>query len=209
MKIAVIGIGSVGGSLARRWSALGHDIVLGVRETPHAKADALAEECEGEVLVTTPAEAAQQAEVVVLALPWNATQAVVESLGDLGERVVIDCTNPWVYGEGLQVGYESSGGEKVAEWARGGRVTKALNQTGYENMIDPKFGEHRAAMFVAGDDDGARSVTASLVAELGFEAIEVGGLETSRLLEPHAVLWIELALMHGQGRNLAWGLLRR
>lgn len=209
MKIAIIGIGSVGGTLAKCWAALGHEIILGARAVPHAGADALAQECTGTVRVETARAAAEQADVVVLATPWGSTQAAVESLGPLGTKVLIDCTNPWVYGEGLKVGFDTSGAELVATWADGGRVTKTLNQTGFENMADPKFDDHAAVMFVAGDDDEANEIAASLVSELGLETLQIGGLQKARLLEPFAALWIDLAYERGLGRGIAWGLLRR
>lgn len=209
MKIAIIGIGTVGGTLAKCWSALGHEIILGARVLPHERAETLANECVGTVHIQTARAAAEQADVVVIATQWGSTKAAVQSLGPLGTKVVIDCTNPWVYGEGLKVGFATSGAELVEEWADGGRVTKTLNQTGFENMVEPRFGAHAAVMFVAGDDEEARGITASLVSELGLETLQVGGLKSARLLEPFAVLWIELAYEHGLGRGIAWGLLRR
>ncbi|QDU66743.1 NADPH-dependent F420 reductase [Engelhardtia mirabilis] len=209
MKIAIIGAGNVGGTLAARWAELGHEVTLGVRSLPDAKADALARACEGSVEVATVQDAAAGSAVILLSVPWGAAQAAVESLGDLGSKVLIDCTNPWVWGEGLKLGFETSGAEQIASWAKGGRVTKALNQTGFENMADPVFAGRKAVMFVAGDDADARATTTALVSELGFEAIEVGELTSARLLEPHAVLWIELVTKHGQERGFAWGLLRR
>lgn len=209
MKIAIIGIGSVGGTLAKCWSSLGHDVILGARTLPHERAESLAGECHGTVRIETARAAAEKADVVVLATPWASTQAAVESLGPLGTKVLIDCTNPWVYGEGLRVGFETSGAELIEGWADGGRVTKTLNQTGFENMAEPRFGEHSAVMFVAGDDEEAREITSSLVSELGLEALQVGGLRNARLLEPFAALWIEIAYEQGLGRGIAWGLLRR
>ena len=63
-------------------------------------------------------------------------------------------------------------------------------------------------MLVAGDGL-AKPKVLQLVTDLGFEAIDVGGLEYARLLEPYAMLWIHLALGKGLGREFAFGLLRK
>jgi predicted dinucleotide-binding enzyme len=64
-------------------------------------------------------------------------------------------------------------------------------------------------MFVCGDDVGQKSIVLKLVAEIGFEAIDAGGLVIARLLEPYAMLWIHLAYGQGMGREFAFGLLKR
>jgi predicted dinucleotide-binding enzyme len=69
-------------------------------------------------------------------------------------------------------------------------------------------GGAKPVMFVAGEGAGKPKVL-QLVADLGFEAIDVGGLECARLLEPLALLWIHLALVRGLGREFAFGLLRK
>ncbi|MEM9379311.1 MAG: NAD(P)-binding domain-containing protein [Planctomycetota bacterium] len=209
MKISVIGHGNVGGALALRWADAGHEVALGVRSLPSEKADAVVARSGGRVTAASIAEAVEGSEVVVLAVPWQAAEDVVRGLGDLGGRILVDCTNPWVYGEGLRVGFTTSGAEEIAGWATNARVVKAMNQTGFETMLDPAFGDARASMFVAADDDDARQAILGLVEEIGFEALGVGELATARLLEPHAALWIDLALRHGQGRDFAWGILRR
>jgi hypothetical protein len=63
-------------------------------------------------------------------------------------------------------------------------------------------------MFVCGDDEAAKQVTAGLVSELGFETVDAGDLTLARLLEPYALIWIHLALRRGFGTNYAFGLLR-
>jgi predicted dinucleotide-binding enzyme len=63
-------------------------------------------------------------------------------------------------------------------------------------------------MFICGDDDDAKKVTAELVSQLGFETIDAGDLTLARLIEPYALIWIHLALRRGFGTNFAFGLLR-
>jgi predicted dinucleotide-binding enzyme len=158
--------------------------------------------------VTTNASAAAPAEVVVLCTPWPGTQQAVQDCGDLSGKTLIDCTNPLTPDlAGLEVGHTTSGAEQVANWASGARVCKAMNQIGAPMMDGPQL-SGRPVMFVCGDDDEARSVTAGLVNELGFETVDVGDLALARLLEPYGLLWIHLALRRGFGTNFGFGLLR-
>ena len=63
-------------------------------------------------------------------------------------------------------------------------------------------------MFVAGDDAVNKSSVIELV-PLGFEVLDAGPLRNARPLEAHAMLWIDLALKRGLGRDIAFSLLRR
>jgi predicted dinucleotide-binding enzyme len=158
--------------------------------------------------VETNESATAAADVVVLCTPWQTTQAAVQGCGDLSGKVLIDCTNPLTPDiSALEVGLTTSGAEEVAKWAPGARVCKAMNQIGAPMMDGPQVpGE--PVMFICGDDDAAKSVTAGLVAELGFETVDAGDLSAARLLEPYGLLWIHLALRRGLGTNFAFGLLR-
>jgi 8-hydroxy-5-deazaflavin:NADPH oxidoreductase len=158
--------------------------------------------------VHTNEDAASAAEVVVLCTAWQGTQEAVQSCGDLVGKVVIDATNPLSPDfSTLEVGLTSSGAEQVAGWAQGARVCKAMNQIGAPMMDHPQLAG-TPVMFVCGDDDQAKSVTAGLVGELGFETADAGDLTLARLLEPYALLWIHLALRRGLGTGFGFGLLR-
>jgi 8-hydroxy-5-deazaflavin:NADPH oxidoreductase len=158
--------------------------------------------------VATNAAAASAAEVVVLCTPWQGTQEAVLSCGDLAGKVVIDATNPLSPDfSTLEVGLSSSGAEQVAGWAAGAHVCKAMNQIGAPMMDHPQLAG-TPVMFVCGDDEAAKSVTAALVGELGFETVDAGELALARLLEPYALLWIHLALRRGLGTDFGFGLLR-
>ncbi len=158
--------------------------------------------------VTTNEPAAAPADIVVLCTPWQGTQQALQASGDLSGKILVDCTNPLTPDiTGLEVGHTTSAAEHVAQWAPGARVCKAMNQIGAPMMDGPQL-PGKPVMFVCGDDDEAKSVTAGLVAELGFETVDVGDLTLARLLEPYALLWIHLALRRGLGTNFGFGLLR-
>ncbi len=210
MNLAIIGTGNVGAALGGRWAASGHRVVFGTRDPGSEKARGLVNEAAGNARAATPAEAAAGAQVVVLATPWGATEATIGSLGDLGGKIVVDCTNPLSADlAGLVVAPDTSGGEEVARWATGARVVKAFNTTGSGNMSDPRYGAERLAMLLCGDDAAAKAAVAGLAEELGFEAIDAGPLSRSRQLEQLAVLWIALAYQQGMGLEFGFALLRR
>jgi predicted dinucleotide-binding enzyme len=213
MKLAIIGAGNVGGALGTNWAKnAGHDIVFGVRDPKAEKTQRLVAAIGAKARATTPAEAAMSAEVIVLSTPWPATEAAIRSMGNLKGKIVLDATNPLTRGPdgiGLEIGHAISGGEKVQGWAAGASVFKTLNTTGFGNMANPAFKGVKSVMFVAGDDAANKSKVMELVGQLGFEVIDAGPLRNARLLEAHAMLWIDLALARGQGRDFAFGILRR
>jgi predicted dinucleotide-binding enzyme len=187
--------------LGAAWRNRCHEVTFGVRNPDDPKYASLGG-------VRTNESAAAAADVVVLCTPWQSTEAAVQGCGDLSGKILIDCTNPLTPDfAALEVGLATSGAEEVAKWARGARVCKAMNQIGAPMMDGPQV-PGKPVMFVCGDDDAAKSVTAGLVTELGFETIDAGDLKVARLLEPYGLLWIHLALRRGFGTNFAFGLLR-
>ncbi len=209
MNIAVLGAGNVGKALGAGWAGLGHRVAFGVRNPGDSKYHRLSPAAQAEVNITTTAEAAAQAEVVLLAVPWNATEGVIREAGGLAGKIVLDATNPLGPGLTLTIGHTSSAGEAVAGWAPQARVVKIFNTTGFGNMANPRYGDLRTTMFYAGDDSHAKEVAHLLAAGLGFDPIDAGPLSNARLLEPLACLWIDLAMMRGHGRDIAFILHRR
>jgi predicted dinucleotide-binding enzyme len=205
--LAIIGAGNVGTALGSAWRAKDYDVVYGVLDPEKPKYNTLPR---GSVM-RGPA-AASGAAVVVLATPWLVTEAAIRGLGDLKGKIVIDCTNPLAIGpQGLHLalGYDTSGGERVATWAAGASVFKTLNHIGAKNMAAAAEFDHQPVMFVAGDDAARKPEVMRLVSDLGFAAVDAGPLRAGRLLEPLAMLWIELALNRGQGHDFAFALARR
>jgi NADPH-dependent F420 reductase len=210
MKIAIIGAGNVGSTLGKAWAEKGHDIFFGVRHPRDDKTRQLVDSIGPKVHAGTIPEAAAFGEVVVLATPWQATEAAVEQAGDLAGKVLIDCTNPLKADlSGLEVGLSTSGAEQVSRWAKGARVFKAFNTTGFNIMADPVIDGTRTVMLVCGDDEAARPTVLQLASDIGFDAVDAGKLVQARLLEPWAMLWISLAFRGSLGRDFGFALLRR
>jgi predicted dinucleotide-binding enzyme len=213
MKLAIIGAGNVGGTLGTAWAQkAGHEIFFGVTNPKSDKTQALLRLLGTKARAGTAAEAAAFGEIIVLTTPWTAAEAAIRAMGDLNGKIVLDATNPLAMGPdglGLEIGHSISAGEKVQGWAKGASVFKTLNTTGFGNMANPVFQGVKSVMFVAGDDAARKPKVIELVAALGFEVVDAGPLRNARLLEAHAMLWIELALKRGLGRDWAFALVRR
>jgi len=213
MRLAIIGAGNVGGTLGTAWAQkAGHEIFFGVRNPTSDQTQAVVRRLDGRAQAGTPAQAAAFAEFIVLTTPWNAAETAIRAMGDLSGKIILDATNPLAVGPdglSLEIGHSISAGEKVQGWAQGASVFKTLNTTGFGNMANPVFRGVKSVMFVAGDDATNKTGVIELVAELGFEVVDVGPLRNARLLEAHAMLWIELALNRGLGRDFAFAIVRR
>jgi predicted dinucleotide-binding enzyme len=209
MKIAILGAGNVGGALGEAWARHGHEVFFGVRNPASTEIKGLLHRCGPRARAAFVDDAVREGEVVVVALPWPATKPVLEAL-NLADKIVLDCTNPLKPDlSGLELGTTTSGGELVAQWAKGAKVVKIFNTTGYDNMANPVYGGEHISMFYCGDDAEAKHTAEAMARTCGFEPIDAGPLSNARLLEPYALLWIWLAIKGGQGRDFAFKLVRR
>ena len=209
MKISIIGTGNVGSALGKGWASKGHTILFGTRQPESEKVQKLLVEVEVGGTAVSISEAIQQADVIVLATPWNVLAQVTQSVDDWQGKIVIDATNPIAPGFQLAVGYTTSAAEQLAAHLPGASVVKAFNTTGAENMADPLYDGESITMFICGDDAEAKATVTELAEALGFEVADVGGLNAARFIEPMAMVWIHLAIKQGLGRNIAFKLVRR
>lgn len=211
MQIAIIGAGNVGASLGRGWARAGHHICFGVVNPENPKHQTALQGADGSRIATV-ADAIKDAEVLVLAVPWDAVPDVLRACGSLDGRLILDVTNPLKSGpDGLRLalGFSTSGGEEVARLATGASVFKTLNQVGFAVMSNTQGYSSRPLMFVAGDDAAKKPLVLELVSTLGFEAVDAGPLHNARLLEPYAMLWIDQTMNHGASTTNAFGMLRK
>ena len=209
MKIGVIGAGQVGGTLGSRLARLEHEVIFGVREPNSPKVRAVLESAGAKARATGIAEAAAAAEVIFLATLWSGAGEAIRAAGNLAGKVLVDCTNPGLPDGSLALGWNTSGGEQVAAWAKGAWVVKAFNTVFVTVMADPNFGPQQPTLLIAGDDPGAKGVVKQLGEALGFEVIDSGPLSMARYLEPMALLLVKAAFGSGLGPNVAFKLLKR
>lgn len=214
MKIAVLGTGIVGQTLGAGLAARGHEVMLGSREADNAKLKEWVAKTGGRVSGGTFAQAAEFGELIILATLGAAAESVIGLMGAkrAAGKVVIDTTNPLKFEEGkppsLYVGNGDSGGEQVQRWLPAARVVKAFNTVGSAHMVNPSFSDGVPDMFICGNDQAAKQTVTALLVELGWPAIDIGGIEESRLLEPLCVLWVKYGLRTGTW-NHAFKLLRQ
>lgn len=205
MKIAIIGAGNVGRALATGWAKAGHRVILGVRD-PASEKVADMQKMHRKVSATTVQQAAQQAEVVLIALPIPAVVEVLKNLGTLKGKIVIDATNA-VFQKPAPYAHTAEAVQKLTGCTE---VVKCFNSTGFENMANPHYGEMAADMFMAGTSATGKRVAAQLAKELGFaECYDFGGDDKIALLEQLALSWINLAIMQQHGRGMAFKVLKR
>jgi predicted dinucleotide-binding enzyme len=190
-KIAILGKGNVGGALARGL-ARNYSAVQAVGNDQNAQR-----------------QAAAQADVVILAVPFPAIDAVVRNVASaLDGKVVVDATNALDAKMNLALGYSTSGAEELQKKLPRARVVKAFNSVFAQQMETGKVGSTPLTAFVAGDDASAKQTVSGLAQDLGFEAVDAGPLKNARLLEPLAYLNIQLGYVLGQGTQIGFTLAR-
>ncbi|MFL5983055.1 MAG: NADPH-dependent F420 reductase [Gaiellaceae bacterium] len=161
MRIAAVGRGNVGGGLARRWRAAGHDVTEIGRDG-------------GDV---------SDAEVVVVAVPAGQIAEALGGVTGLAGKPVIDTTN---FFSGERPPFDSLAHQ--VQSITGGPVAKSfnLNYAALYDQIDAQD-QPPAQLFAA--DEGAREVAEQLIRDAGFEPVYAGGLENARVLEDAMRLW--------------------
>jgi hypothetical protein len=204
MNIAIIGSGNVGGALAQQWIKAGHTVLIGAKFPLSEKNLKLATQI-GEDRFATIENAVKQCEVILLATPPTAIFEVIEQMGDVSNKIIIDATNSVMKSpEPYKTVYHCLADKTNAE------VVKCFNSTGFENMLNPVYNGQGIDMFMAGDSEKAKSVAKQLALDCGFgSCIDFGKSDKVELLEKFALSWINLAIMQGHGRNMAFKVVRR
>ena len=203
--IAIIGAGNVGSALGKGWLKAGHQVVFGVRDPQSAKTKKAMSLIPG-VKTLAIHEAVKNADVVVITTPPEAVLELIPLMGDITSKVIIDSTNSVrTRPEPYATAYHA-----IKEIAKAPDIVKCFNSTGFENMSDPNYHGEGIDMFAAGNSVKAKQVAEQLAKDLGFATCyDFGGDDKVELLEKFALSWINLAIMQGHGRNLAFKLVKR
>jgi predicted dinucleotide-binding enzyme len=187
MRIACIGTGNIGGNLARRFAALGHDVTIANSRGPDTLAG-LASETGATPLPVE--EVARDAEVVIVAIPMKAVPELPAGVLDATApgAPVVDTGNYYPTRDGTIQAIED--GMLESGWVGqelGRPVIKAFNVVPAQRLIDggkPRGTPGRLGTPVAGDDEGAKAVVMRLIDELGFDPVDAGGIADSWRQEP-------------------------
>ncbi len=213
-RIGILGTGDVGQSLGKGFCDQGHEVRMGTRDPAGDKVRAWVAANGPRASAGTFAEAAEFAEVAVVATLWSGTESALRLAGPerLAGKVVIDATNPLAFvpnaPPGLAVGHTDSAGEQVQRWLPAARVVKAFNTVGAPHMVHPRFPGGPPDMFICGDDDDAKRVVTELCVAFGWQVIDVGGIAGARLLEPLCLVWLQYGIRSGSW-NHAFKMLHR
>jgi predicted dinucleotide-binding enzyme len=209
MKIGIIGSGDVGRKLADGFIELGHHVKIGSRDPNQSKiTDWINKHDKEKASSGTFAETANFGELVALATLWDGTADAIQlsNSKNLANKIVIDVTNPLDFSKGmpptLAVGHTDSGGETVQRLLPDSKVVKAFNIVGNPHMVHPDFPDGRPTMFICGNDEASKKiVTDDILSKFGWETIDIGSIEGSRVLEPLALLWILHYFKTGKGNH--------
>lgn len=204
MKIAIIGSGNVGGALAQQWVKAGHTVLVGAKFPLSEKNIQLATKI-GEDRFTSIEFAVKQCDVVLIATPPTVIFDIIAQMGDVSGKILIDATNavrqkPDPYDTVYHALVDKTKGKAV----------KCFNSTGFENMLNPNYRGEKIDMFMAGDDADAKKIALQLALDAGFGTCwDFGKADKVALLEQFALSWINLAIMQGHGRDMAFKVVKR
>ena len=205
MDIAIIGAGNVGKALATSFKRAGHNVIVASRDPEDAGAVAAAT---GSRVASSNAEAANAAEVVVLAIPFaSAPEVAADIAAATTGKPVVDATNRISFGaDGPEIDTTSSNGEAIAALLPDAGVVKAFNTLFASNQADPIAEGIQLDGFVAGDDPAAKAKVLELVGSIGLNPVDVGPISRSRQLEGLAFLNMALNIAHGGSWQSGWKL---
>jgi len=192
MRVGILGSGEVGRRLADGFIELGHQVKIGSRDPNQSKITEWINKHDKEKASSgTFTDTATFGELVVLATLWEGTAHAIQlaNAKNLAKKIVIDVTNPLDFSKGmpptLALGHTDSAGENVQRMLHDSKVVKAFNIVGNPHMIHPNFPGGKPTMFICGNDEGAKKfVTEYILSKFGWETIDIGMIEGSRLLEP-------------------------
>lgn len=196
MKIAIIGTGNVGRALGTSFVRAGHDVTLAARDAD--KTRAVASEI-GAKAAQSSRDAVARADVVVLAIPFGAADAVAADLGSLVDgKVVVDVSNPLTPDySGLATAGGPSAAERLATKLPRARIAKAFNTLFAGIQANPAAHDQELDGLYAADDETAGDRVADLIGSIGLRPVNAGPLARARELEALGFLNISLQVVHG------------
>jgi len=188
MRIAIVGAGNIGSTLAKLWIDAGHEVLLSSRHP--AELQPLIGKLGARATAGTPREAAAFGDVVLLAVPLKAVSDIARDIAPALEgKVVIDAGNAYAGRDGSAAIDAEADPEGSAGWTaamfRGSKWVKAFNTVNY-NVLQREAHrpEKPIGVPIAGDSKHALDVVAGLISEAGFDPVVVGPLARGKEFEP-------------------------
>jgi predicted dinucleotide-binding enzyme len=186
MTTAIIGVGNLGGTVARHLVGGGESVVLSAKDEAHA--EALADELGPNASAASVEDAIAGADVVVLATWLDQTRELVPARAGLFEdKVVVDPSNPIGFENGQMIrtlpAGESSGSVVAGLLPAGAHYVKAFGTLGADQLATGANHEPRTVLFYATDDNAAELTAQRLIRTAGFEPLKVGGVSAAGRIE--------------------------
>jgi len=207
MRVGILGSGLMGGKLGTIFARAGHEVVFSYART-RQKLEKLAHEAKGKARAGTPAEAAQDADALLLAVHWSRVDDVLKQAGDLSGKTIVSCSLPMNADDtDLVVAHTSSGAEELAKKIPAARVVAAFGTVPSEVFFDVFAARRkttRASLLYCGDDAKSKRTAAALIRDVGFDPVDAGPLRIARYTEPFTLLIAQLAYEGKTGPRLAY-----
>ena len=207
MRIGILGSGLMGGKLGTIFARAGHDVVFSYSRK-EKKLEQLARDAGSGARAGTPADAAKDADALLLAVHWSRMDDVLKKAGDLSGKVIVTCSLPMNSDDsGLVVAHTSSGPEELVKKIPRARIVSAFNTLPSEvlfSVFESRGGSTPPTLVYCGDDAGAKEVASRLIVDAGFEPVDAGPLRVARYTEPFALLVGQLAYEGDRGPAVAY-----
>jgi len=207
MRVGILGSGLMGGKLGTIFAHAGHEVVFSYARRKE-KLETLARDAGRKARAGTPAEAAQSADVLLLAVHWSRVEDVLNQAGDLSGKVIVTCSLPMNADDTeLVLGHTASGAEELAKRVPEARVVCAFNTVPSEvlfGVFEARRKATRPGLVYCGDDPGSKGIAAELIRDAGFDPVDAGPLRIARYTEPFALLVAQLAYEGTEGPELAY-----
>ena len=202
MRIGILGSGLMGGKLGTILAKAGHDVVFSYARS-RRKLNRLARQEGRRATAGTPREAAEGADVLLLAVHWSRVNDVLKQAGDLSGKVLITCSLPMNASDtALVIAHTSSGAEALAKKTKRAKVVAAFGTVPSEVLFDvfqARRRTRRRPSLLYCNNDEAKSVVSQLIRHVGFEPVDAGPLRIARYLEPFTLAIAQLAYEGDEG----------
>ena len=192
-RIAIIGKGNVGKSLAQGLRRAGNEVRFASKDPKES-----------------PRDVSAWADVVILAVPWGAHAEIVKTVGNAFDaKPVVDVSNVMTPSYELAIGFTTSGAEELQKLVPKAKVVKAFNTVFAQNMSTGKVLGERLTVLVAGDDADSKDIVRKLAEGIGFDSVDAGPLKSARYLEPLGMLNIMLGYGLKMGTDIGFRLVKK
>jgi len=196
MRVGILGSGLMGGKLGTILARAGHDVIFSYARSEE-KLKKLAREARENARAGTPGEAAEESDVLLLAVHWSRFEDVLRRAGDVSDRIIVSCSLPMNADDtALVVAHISSGAEELARMVPKARIVSAFNTVPSEvlfGVYEARRKATRPGLVYCGDDESAKDRAAELIRDAGFDPVDAGPLRIARYTEPFALLVAQLA----------------